>query len=54
MNGITGEWNYIIAAYAATWIGIGGYAIHLLRLTRRAERDYADAQRAPAERGRAS
>lgn len=48
---MSGEWGYIIAAYAATWIGIGGYAIHLNRITRQAEQDLAEVQRA-AEKGR--
>ena len=30
------EWNYIVAAYAVTWIGIAGYAIHLARRVKRA------------------
>jgi CcmD family protein len=51
---MTGEWNYIIAAYAVTWIGIGGYALHLRRLMRQAEQEYADARSAADARGRAS
>lgn len=49
---MTGEWNYIIAAYLMTWLGIGGYALHLRRITKRAEQDYAEGERAAAERGR--
>ncbi|HUO51915.1 MAG TPA: CcmD family protein [Gemmatimonadaceae bacterium] len=49
---MTNEWSYIIAAYVVTWVGIGGYALHLRRLTKQAERDYAEGQRAAAERGR--
>ena len=30
------EWNYIIAAYVLTWIGILGYAVHVARTLRRA------------------
>ena len=33
------EWSYIIAAYALTWIGLAGYAIHLARRLRRAAND---------------
>ena len=33
------EWNYIIAAYVVTWLGLGGYTIYLARLTKRAEQD---------------
>ena len=43
---MTNEWNYVIAAYVATWIGIAGYAFRLMRITRRAEADYAEALRA--------
>jgi len=49
---MTGEWNYIIAAYLVTWIGIGGYALYLRRITRQAELDLADAQRAAGAKGR--
>jgi CcmD family protein len=38
------EWNYIIAAYVVTWLGLGGYSIYLARLTRRAEQDYEAAR----------
>jgi len=51
---MTGEWNYVIAAYLVTWIGIGGYALHLRRITRQAEAEYAEAQRAANVRGRSS
>ena len=30
------EWNYIVGAYALTWIGLLGYAVHLARRLRRA------------------
>ena len=30
------EWNYIIGAYALTWITILGYAVHVARRVRRA------------------
>jgi len=33
------EWNYIVGAYALTWIGLVGYAIHLARRLRRAASD---------------
>ncbi len=23
------EWNFIIAAYAVAWVGLGGYALYL-------------------------
>ena len=35
------EWNYIIAAYALTWIGLLGYAVQLGRRLNRAARDLA-------------
>jgi len=47
---MTNEWNYVIAAYVLTWVGIAGYAIRLVRLTRRAEADYAEADRAAGGR----
>ncbi len=34
------EWNYIIAAYAAVWVGFIVYYIRLARLSRRAEEAY--------------
>ena len=37
------EWNYIIAAYALTWIGILGYAVHVARRLRRAAASLAAA-----------
>ena len=40
------EWNYIIAAYVVTWVGIGGYSIYLTRLTKRAEQEYEAAKNA--------
>lgn len=30
-------WNYVIAAYAVTWMGLIGYAVRLFVLTRRAK-----------------
>ena len=30
------EWNFIIAAYALTWIALVGYAVHLARRLRQA------------------
>ena len=30
-------WNYVIAAYAVTWIGLIGYSVRLFLLTRRAK-----------------
>lgn len=33
----TNVWNYVIAAYAVTWIGLIGYAVRLWLLTRRAK-----------------
>jgi hypothetical protein len=36
MNGvIVGGWEYVTAAYAATWIFFVGYAIRLFLLSRR-------------------
>ncbi len=29
MGAIEGGWNYVIAAYAVTWIMLGGYAVSL-------------------------
>jgi CcmD family protein len=45
---VSAEWGYVIAAYAVTWIGIGGYALRLERITRRAELDYDAARGAQA------
>ncbi|HWP02987.1 MAG TPA: hypothetical protein VNL96_06000 [Gemmatimonadaceae bacterium] len=38
-----GEWNYVIAAYAITWVVFVAYALRLERVTRRvrARRDEA-------------
>ena len=33
----TNVWNYVIAAYAVTWIGLIGYSVRLFLLTRRAK-----------------
>lgn len=30
-------WNYVVAGYAVTWIGLIGYTIRLFVLTRRAK-----------------
>jgi hypothetical protein len=30
-------WNYVIGAYAVTWLGLIGYAVRLVLLTRRAK-----------------
>lgn len=35
-------WNYVIGAYAVTWIGLIGYAVRLFLLTRRAKNMAAD------------
>lgn len=43
------EWNYIVGAYALTWIALVGYALHLARRLRRAAEDLAGAR---AARGR--
>jgi CcmD family protein len=44
----TNEWNYIIAAFGATWIGFLGYMVYLARVTRRAEKKYEEGHgRAP-------
>jgi CcmD family protein len=32
-----GEWRFIIAAYAITWITLVGYGVYLARVRRRAE-----------------
>ena len=32
------NWYFVAAAYAAAWIVIGGYAVHLYRTTSRARR----------------
>ena len=37
------EWNYIVAAYALTWIGILGYAVHAARCLARAAAGLNDA-----------
>jgi CcmD family protein len=43
---MTNEWNYVIAAYVVTWVVVGGYALYLVRGTRRAEIAYDAARRA--------
>ena len=30
-------WNYVIAAYVVTWVGLIGYSVRLFVLTRRAK-----------------
>ena len=30
------EWNYVVAAYVLTWVGILGYAVYVSRRLRRA------------------
>ena len=30
------QWSYIIAAYALTWIVLGGYAVYVIRRARAA------------------
>jgi hypothetical protein len=32
-----GEWRFIIAAYAITWITLIGYGVYLMRVRKRAE-----------------
>ncbi|MDX2182614.1 MAG: hypothetical protein SFW08_01395 [Gemmatimonadaceae bacterium] len=36
---VAGEWPYVIAAYAVTWVVLIGYAIHLYRVWTQASRD---------------
>ena len=35
-------WNYVIAAYAVTWLGLIGYSVRLWRLNRRAKKTAAE------------
>lgn len=35
-------WNYVIAAYAVTWVGLIGYATRLFILNRRAKETAAE------------
>jgi CcmD family protein len=35
------NWIFVAAAYAAAWIAIGGYALHVHRTLRRARRSLA-------------
>ncbi len=35
-------WNYVIGAYAVTWVGLIGYSIRLFTLNRRARNAIAD------------
>lgn len=37
------NWNYVIAAYALTWVVLGGYWLYVHRTVRRARADYATA-----------
>ena len=37
------EWNYIVAAYALTWVALIVYAVQLARRMRRAARDLTTA-----------
>ena len=45
------NWGFVIAAYAATWIMIAAYWVHVHRSLRRARRSYeqatADATHSP-------
>ena len=34
------EWNYIVAAYALTWVTLGGFATYVWLRARQAERMY--------------
>lgn len=36
---VSGEWPYVIAAYAVTWVVLLGYALHLYRTWTAASRD---------------
>ena len=36
------EWNFIVAAYAVTWVVVVGYAIVLAGKVRRAKREFED------------
>ena len=37
------NWMFVAAAYAASWIVIGGYALHVQRTLRRARRSLKQA-----------
>ena len=39
------EWSYIYGAYGVTWVVIIGYALHVVRGARRAEREHEAATR---------
>jgi CcmD family protein len=41
------NWMFVTAAYVASWIVIGGYALHAHRTLRRARRALAHAGGAP-------
>ena len=49
MEAAVSEWNYIIGAYALTWIAILGYAVHVARRLRRAADNLARAEVRPSE-----
>ena len=34
------NWNFIVAAYALTWVTLAGFAVYVWRRARRAERAY--------------
>ena len=42
---MSNEWNFVIAAYALTWVVLAGYALHLRRTVRRARSAYDRATR---------
>jgi CcmD family protein len=37
---VSNEWNFVIAAYALTWVVLAGYALHLRRTVRQARWAY--------------
>ena len=39
------NWNYVIAAYALTWVVLGGYWIYVHRTVRQAREELATAVR---------
>ncbi len=38
------SWPYVIAAYAVTWVVLGGYALYLWRVVKDARAHIAEAQ----------
>jgi heme exporter protein CcmD len=34
------EWNFVVAAYALTWVTLAGFAVYVWRRARQAERSY--------------